>query len=250
MMNVPGDAKPREVVEDTAVAVEDLPAYIAEFDALMRNKYGISSVYYAHAGAGELHTRPLFDLKTPEGMKFFRGIATDVAHLVKKYRGSLSGEHGDGRLRGEFIPFMVGPECYAMMRRVKETFDPRGLFNPGKIIDTPPMDTSLRHGPDHPSPEAQDHLQLSRSAGRPPRRREMQRCRRVPQDPPHGRHHVPELHGDAQRAGHHPRQGQHAPPRPHRRPRGHERLGQRAGEGRHGPLPLLQGLQIRVPLQR
>ncbi|MBP7482744.1 MAG: FAD-binding oxidoreductase, partial [Lacunisphaera sp.] len=153
MMNIPGDAKPREVVEDTAVAVEDLPAYIAEFDALMRNKYGISSVYYAHAGAGELHTRPLFDLKTPEGMKFFRSIATDVAHLVKKYRGSLSGEHGDGRLRGEFIPFMVGPECYAMMRRVKETFDPRGLFNPGKIIDTPPMDTSLRHGPDHPSPQ-------------------------------------------------------------------------------------------------
>jgi len=153
MMNVPGDAKPREVVEDTAVAVEDLPAYIAEFDALMRDKYGISSVYYAHAGAGELHTRPLFDLKTVEGMKFFRSIATDVAALVKKYRGSLSGEHGDGRLRGEFIPFMVGPECYAMMRRIKETFDPHGLFNPGKIIDTPPMDTSLRHGPDHPSPE-------------------------------------------------------------------------------------------------
>ncbi|MEO6994176.1 MAG: FAD-linked oxidase C-terminal domain-containing protein, partial [Lacunisphaera sp.] len=153
MMNVPGDAKPREVVEDTAVAVEDLPAYIAEFDGLMRNKYGISSVYYAHAGAGELHTRPLFDLKTPEGMRFFRSIATDVAALVKKYRGSLSGEHGDGRLRGEFIPFMVGPECYAMMRRVKETFDPHGLFNPGKIIDTPPMDTSLRHSPDHPSPD-------------------------------------------------------------------------------------------------
>ncbi|HKB56002.1 MAG TPA: FAD-binding and (Fe-S)-binding domain-containing protein, partial [Lacunisphaera sp.] len=152
MMNVPGDAKPREVVEDTAVAVEDLPAYIAEFDALMRDKYGISSVYYAHAGAGELHTRPLFDLKTREGLRFFRSIATDVAALVKKYRGSLSGEHGDGRLRGEFIPFMVGPECYALMRRIKETFDPSGLFNPGKIIDTPPMDTSLRHGPDHPTP--------------------------------------------------------------------------------------------------
>ncbi len=153
MMNVPGDAKPREVVEDTAVAVEDLPAYIAEFDQLMREKYGISSVYYAHAGAGELHTRPLFDLKTEEGRRFFRGIATDVAALVKRYRGSLSGEHGDGRLRGEFIPFMVGPECYALMRRVKETFDPHGLFNPGKIIDTPPMDTSLRHGPGHPGTE-------------------------------------------------------------------------------------------------
>ncbi len=149
MTNVTGDAKPREVCEDTAVAVEDLPAYIAEFDALMRGKYGISCVYYAHAGAGELHTRPLFNLKTPEGLKMFRDIATDIAVLVKKYRGSLSGEHGDGRLRGEFIKFMVGADCYAMMRRVKETFDPHGIFNPGKIIDTPPMDTFLRHAPGH-----------------------------------------------------------------------------------------------------
>ncbi|MBL9216463.1 MAG: FAD-binding protein [Opitutaceae bacterium] len=153
MMNVPGDAKPREVVEDTAVAVEDLPDYIAEFDGLMRRKYGISCVYYAHAGAGELHTRPLFNLKTAEGLKMFRDIATDIAVLVKKYRGSLSGEHGDGRLRGEFIQFMVGAECYAMMRRVKETFDPRGVFNPGKIIDTPPMDSALRHSPGHATPE-------------------------------------------------------------------------------------------------
>ena len=151
--NVVGDAKPRENVEDTAVAVEDLPAYIAEFDGLMRDKYGIACIYYAHAGAGELHTRPLFNLKTREGLKMFRDIATDVAALVKKYRGSLSGEHGDGRLRGEFIKFMVGDECYAMMRRVKETFDPHGLFNPGKIIDTPPMDTSLRHGPEHSTPD-------------------------------------------------------------------------------------------------
>jgi FAD/FMN-containing dehydrogenase/Fe-S oxidoreductase len=152
MSNVAGDAKPREVVEDTAVAVADLPAYIGEFDALMRDKYGIKCVYYAHAGAGELHTRPLFNLKTPEGLRMFRDIATDVAALVKKYRGSLSGEHGDGRLRGEFIRFMVGDECYAMMRRVKETFDPHGLLNPGKIIDTPPMDTSLRHAPGDPDP--------------------------------------------------------------------------------------------------
>jgi FAD/FMN-containing dehydrogenase/Fe-S oxidoreductase len=163
--NVPGDDQPREVVEDTAVAVEDLPAYIAEFDDLMRNKYGIASVYYAHAGAGELHTRPLFNLKTPQGLKFFRGIATDVAALVKKYRGSLSGEHGDGRLRGEFIPFMVGPECYAMMRQVKATFDPQGLFNPGKIIDTPPMDSHLRHTPGHPDPEIKTLFDFSATEG-------------------------------------------------------------------------------------
>jgi len=165
MSNVPGDAKPREVVEDTAVAVTDLPAYIGEFDALMRDKYGINCVYYAHAGSGELHTRPLFNLKTAEGLKMFRGIATDVAALVKKYRGSLSGEHGDGRLRGEFIRFMVGDDCYAMMRRVKETFDPDGLFNPGKIIDTPPMDTSLRHGPGHATPEYPTILNFSATQG-------------------------------------------------------------------------------------
>ncbi len=153
MNNVVGDAKPREIVEDTAVAVEDLPAYIAEFDALLKSKYGVSTVYYAHAGAGELHTRPLFDLKTPEGLRMFRGIGTDIAALVKKYRGSLSGEHGDGRLRGEFIRFMVGDACYAMLRRVKEAFDPHGVFNPGKIIDTPPMDTALRHAPGHAEPE-------------------------------------------------------------------------------------------------
>lgn len=165
MNNVEGDAKPREVVEDTAVAVEDLPAYIAEFDAMLKTKYGVSTVYYAHAGAGELHTRPLFDLKTPEGLKMFRGIATDVAILVKKYRGSLSGEHGDGRLRGEFIPFMVGAECYAMMRRIKATFDPQGILNPGKIIDTPPMDTSLRHSPGHAQPQHETFFDFAASQG-------------------------------------------------------------------------------------
>ena len=165
LSNVPGDAKPREIVEDTAVAVEDLPAYISEFDLLMRGKYGIACVYYAHAGAGELHMRPLFNLKTEEGLRMFRGIATDVAALVKKYRGSLSGEHGDGRLRGEFIKFMVGDECYAMMRRVKETFDPAGLFNPGKIIDTPPMDTSLRHGPGEATPDYPTIFNFSATRG-------------------------------------------------------------------------------------
>ncbi len=165
MSNVVGDAKPREVVEDTAVAVADLPAYIAEFDTLMREKYGLSCVYYAHAGAGELHTRPLFNLKTAEGLKMFRGIATDVAALVKKYRGSLSGEHGDGRLRGEFIRFMVGDECYALMRRVKATFDPAGLLNPGKIIDTPPMDTALRHSPGQPTPDYATVFNFSATLG-------------------------------------------------------------------------------------
>jgi|TARA_B110000908_G_scaffold167047_1_gene219271 FAD/FMN-containing dehydrogenase/Fe-S oxidoreductase len=153
MGNVVGDTKPRENVEDTAVDVHDLPAYIAEFDEILRTKYDIDCVYYAHAGSGELHTRPLFNLKTPEGLKLFRDVATDIAHLVKKYRGSLSGEHGDGRLRGEFIPLMVGEHCYQLMRDVKAIFDPTSIFNPGKIIDTPPMDTSLRHSAGQGTPE-------------------------------------------------------------------------------------------------
>lgn len=165
MSNVAGDAKPREVVEDTAVDVRDLPAYIAEFNDLLRTKYGIDCVYYAHAGSGELHTRPLFDLKTPEGLKMFRGVATDIARLVKKYRGSLSGEHGDGRLRGEFIPMMVGEHCYRLMREVKALFDPHGIFNPGKIVDTPPMDSSLRHVPGRPTPEYKTVFDFSDVAG-------------------------------------------------------------------------------------
>jgi FAD/FMN-containing dehydrogenase/Fe-S oxidoreductase len=162
--NVPGPAKPREIVEDTAVAVEDLPAYIAEFDRLLAEKYGIDCVHYAHAGAGELHLRPLFDLRSAAGLKMFRDVATDVAALVRKYRGSLSGEHGDGRLRGEFIRGMVGAECYALLERVKRAFDPQGILNPGKIVDTPPMDTSLRILQHEPAAGAVRHQTVFRFA--------------------------------------------------------------------------------------
>ena len=165
MNNVRGPAKPHAVVEDTAVAIEDLPAYIAEFDALMKGKYGISCVYYAHAGAGELHNRPLFNLKTAEGLKTFRGIATDIAALVKKYRGSLSGEHGDGRLRSEFVRFMVGDECYAMMRRIKSAFDPLNIFNPGKIIDPVPMDSHLREAAEHTDTDYKTIFDFATSGG-------------------------------------------------------------------------------------
>ncbi|MBU6275868.1 MAG: FAD-binding protein [Planctomycetes bacterium] len=144
VQNIPGDAKPREIIEDTAVAIDDLPAYIADIDRLLGGTHGLDCIHYAHAGAGELHLRPLFDLRTAEGLRLFRAVATDVAALVKRYRGSLSGEHGDGRLRGEFVRTMVGDECYRLLERVKRLFDPDGILNPGKIIDTPPMDTALR----------------------------------------------------------------------------------------------------------
>ncbi len=163
--NLPGDKKPREIVEDTAVAVADLPAYIAEFDRLLADKYGIDCVHYAHAGAGELHLRPLFDLRTAAGLTMFRAVATDVAALVKKYRGSLSGEHGDGRLRGEFVRTMVGDECYELFRRVKRAFDPDGIFNPGKIVDAPPMDTSLRILSGEPEPEHETAFRFAEAGG-------------------------------------------------------------------------------------
>lgn len=142
--SVVGDEKPVTVIEDTAVAVEDFPAYTLELGKLLLDKYGISCVHYGHAGAGELHLRPLINLKSETGLQQFREVGTDVAALVRKYRGSLSGEHGDGRLRGEFLQFMMGAENYQLLRQVKQLWDPNNLFNPGKIVDAPPMDRWLR----------------------------------------------------------------------------------------------------------
>ncbi|HEX9150519.1 MAG TPA: FAD-binding oxidoreductase, partial [Flavobacterium sp.] len=99
--SIVGDDKAADSIEDTAVELSDLPNYIAEFSAMMQ-RHGQSAIYYAHAGAGEIHLRPVLNLKTKEGLHQFRNIATEVAVLVKKYRGSLSGEHGDGIVRGEF----------------------------------------------------------------------------------------------------------------------------------------------------
>ncbi|WP_017257175.1 FAD-binding and (Fe-S)-binding domain-containing protein [Pedobacter arcticus] len=146
LSNLPGDEKAVAVIEDTAVDVADLPEYIKEFNELLK-KHQLSSVHYAHAGSGELHLRPIINLKTEEGNRMFRVIAEEVATLVKKYRGSLSGEHGDGRLRGEFLEKMVGTHNYQLLKEIKQTWDPLHIFNPGKIIDTPPMNTMLRYNP-------------------------------------------------------------------------------------------------------
>lgn len=144
LLNIPGRRKSVQVIEDTAVLPELFPDYIAEA-ALVLKKHGLSCAYYAHIATGELHLSPLLDLKDPDDIRTFRGLAEDIARLVKKYRGSLSGEHGDGRLRGEFIPLMLGPHNYALLRELKKTWDPNGLFNPGKITDTPPITENLRY---------------------------------------------------------------------------------------------------------
>ena len=152
LSNLPGDEKAVAVIEDTAVDVNDLPAFIAEFNEILTAN-NLYCVHYAHAGSGELHLRPIINLKTEEGHKQFRHIAEEIARLVKKYQGSLSGEHGDGRLRGEFIPWMVGEANYQLMRALKSWWDPKGIFNPNKIVDTPPMDTFLRYEAGQQTPE-------------------------------------------------------------------------------------------------
>jgi FAD/FMN-containing dehydrogenase/Fe-S oxidoreductase len=146
LSNLPGDAKPVSVVEDTAIPVNKLPEYLDEFQQLL-DGLGLKAVYHAHIATGELHLRPVLNLKDKGDVELFKIIATQTAKLVKKYRGSLSGEHGDGRLRGEFIPFMLGEKVYQFLKEIKNTWDPNQIFNPGKITDTPPMNGSLRYEP-------------------------------------------------------------------------------------------------------
>jgi len=162
--NMVGDRKAVACIEDTAVALEDLKDFIAEFTKIMKT-YGQEAVYYAHAGAGELHLRPILDLKKSPDVKLFRAITTDVAKLTKKYKGSFSGEHGDGIVRAEFIPLMIGDENYELLRRIKSYFDPYNIFNPGKIVDAYPMDDFLRYEIDRKEPEVKTLMDFSDSEG-------------------------------------------------------------------------------------
>jgi len=143
LSNYPGDRKPVSVTEDTAVNPAVLPKYIEDFEVMMEG-FGLRCVYYGHVGSGELHLRPVLNLKDPGDVELFRTVALETAKLVKRYNGSLSGEHGDGRLRGEFIPLMLGEHNYNILKSIKALWDPVGIFNPGKITDTPHMNTHLR----------------------------------------------------------------------------------------------------------
>ena len=162
--NMTGDSKPVPVTEDTAVLPELLPRYIADFEKILK-KFGKEGVYYAHVSTGELHLRPVLNLKDPKDVALFYEIGLASAQLVKKYRGSLSGEHGDGRLRGEFIPLMVGEKVYNLFKAVKESWDPQNIFNPGKITDTPHMNTSLRYTPGQETPEIKTWFDFSKDLG-------------------------------------------------------------------------------------
>ena len=149
--NMVGDKKAVACIEDTAVDLKDLPNYIEEFSMIM-DKYHQKAVYYAHAGAGELHLRPILNLKKSEDVSLFRKITTETAKLVKKYGGSFSGEHGDGIVRAEFIPLMIGEKNYQLLRKIKKAFDPNNIFNQGKITDAFAMDKNLRYDIDRNEP--------------------------------------------------------------------------------------------------
>jgi len=162
--NIIGDKKAVACIEDTAVDLNDLPNYIDEFTKIM-DKYQQKAVYYAHAGAGELHLRPILNLKKSEDVSLFRKITTETALLVKKYQGSFSGEHGDGIVRAEFIPLMIGEKNYQLLRRIKKSFDPKNVFNKGKITDAFPMDKSLRYSIDRKEPEVKTIQDFSDNQG-------------------------------------------------------------------------------------
>lgn len=143
---------------------EDLPLYIDDVEALLK-KFSVKPSLYARAGAGELHVEPMINLKTAVGKHLFRTVLQETATLFKKYNGSLSGEHGDGRLRGEFIPFMMGEKNYELFRQVKGIFDRGEVFNRGKIVNTLPMNEALRYAQDGPKQEVKTVFDFTKQEG-------------------------------------------------------------------------------------
>jgi FAD/FMN-containing dehydrogenase/Fe-S oxidoreductase len=164
LTNMKGDSKPVAVIEDTAVNPEQLPDYMEDIERML-SSYRKDAVFHAHIGSGELHLRPILNLKDPDDVRLFRAIGLDTAHLVRKYKGSLSGEHGDGRLRGEFIPLILGEHNYSLLKRIKNSWDPENILNPGKIVDTPEMNSNLRYIPGKPTPEIKTIFDFSSSDG-------------------------------------------------------------------------------------
>ncbi|MGB9702527.1 MAG: FAD-binding and (Fe-S)-binding domain-containing protein [Candidatus Kapaibacteriota bacterium] len=164
LSNIKSDERSVTVIEDTAVDINDLPDFTIELQSKMK-ELGTRLISYAHIATGEIHFHPILNLKTPEGVKKYREVLVETAKIVKKYRGSLCGEHGDGRLRGEMIPYMFGDNIYNYFKQVKSLFDPKGIFNPGKIIDAPPMNTMLRWDNTKIFPEIQTYFSYDKDAG-------------------------------------------------------------------------------------
>ena len=167
MMSMKGDAKPVSFIEDCAVDVEDLADYTERLNAVFE-RHGTKGTWYAHASVGCLHVRPVLNIKDPADVGKMRAVAEECFSLVRAYKGSHSGEHGDGIARSEFHAEMFGPRIVRAFEAVKDAFDPRGLFNPGKIVRAPRMDDRalFRYGPDYrPAPGFSPRLDWSEHPG-------------------------------------------------------------------------------------
>ncbi len=138
MMSLKGDGKPVSFIEDCAVPLESLAEYTQALTEVF-SKYGSRGTWYAHASVGTLHVRPILDMRR-DGAQKMRAVAEEASALVRKYKGAYSGEHGDGLCRGEWISWQFGPKITQALAEIKSAFDPKGLFNPGKIINPPKMD--------------------------------------------------------------------------------------------------------------
>jgi FAD/FMN-containing dehydrogenase/Fe-S oxidoreductase len=164
LMSVRGDAKPIPFIEDVAVPVRLLGDYVRELERLFA-AHNVRAGYYAHASAGCLHIRPLIDTKLQNQIDTMRAIAEEVVGIVKRMEGAMSGEHGDGLVRSCWNERLFGSEVYRAFRQVKQTFDPNGILNPGKVVDAADMTDSLRYGATYRAIELQTHLDFSREGG-------------------------------------------------------------------------------------
>ncbi|MXV78547.1 anaerobic glycerol-3-phosphate dehydrogenase subunit C [Candidatus Poribacteria bacterium] len=164
LMGMKGDAKPIGFVEDAAVPIENLPEYVRRFDEIV-TRHDTTASYYAHASVGLLHNRPVINLKSESDIHKMHSIAREVRDLLMELDGAMSGEHGDGLVRSEWIESMFGPQIYQALREVKNAFDPDGIMNPGKIIDPPPMTENLRFGPKYNTIEIDTYFDFSAQDG-------------------------------------------------------------------------------------
>ena len=152
MMSMKDEAKPVSFVEDCAVELKDLAEYTDGLNKIF-DKYETKGTWYAHASVGCLHVRPVLNMKLQNDVSKMRNIANEASELVKKFQGSFSGEHGDGIVRSEFNEVMFGKKMIDIFRTIKTSFDPDNIFNPGKIIDAPKMDSRnlFRYAPGYSS---------------------------------------------------------------------------------------------------
>jgi FAD/FMN-containing dehydrogenase/Fe-S oxidoreductase len=164
LMGMKGEAKPTSGVEDTCIPPDHLPEFVRRVqDAMAR--HGVDACYYGHCSVGVLHIRPILNLKKPEGIAILRALEEEMSDMALEYGGAMSAEHGDGLARSEWIPKMFGPRIAELFVETKRTFDPRGLMNPGKIVDAPRMDENLRYGEDYQTQQLETFFSFDGEGG-------------------------------------------------------------------------------------